>query len=211
MNKFQENNSNPQNTNSQNNSQTQNNPPNDQEPSLMSILSSVLTPLVPTLVAKLTGQKLPAITNPVPNDQSSQQLFPVLQSMIDTQNLLLQEIVLLKRNDQNIANSFQSLRLTHEKKQIELGTNQVYKLELNLPLLLPKLEEVFGVDPHSVVLPLLLQLITPAYNFSEQHQNLTGLFLGRDPDYRTLECELRDRYAEEELPDKNYLAEEIAL
>lgn len=112
------------NLNSQNNSQPSNNSSPDQEPSLMSIVNSILTPLVPVLVSKLTGQKLPAV-NTANNDQNNlQQLTPVLQNMINTQNILLQEIVLLKRNDQNIANGFQNFRLTHEKKQIELGTNQ---------------------------------------------------------------------------------------
>ena len=56
-----------------------------------------------------------------------------------------------------------------------------------------------------------LKLITHAYNFSEKHQNLTGLFLGKDVDYRTLELELRDKYVEEKLPSKEHLAEEIAF
>ena len=113
------------NLNPQNNSQTQDNSSVEQEPSLMSIVNSVLTPLVPVLVSKLTGQKLP-IANITPNnDQNTlQQLTPVLQNMISTQNILLQEIVLLKRNDQNIANNFQNFRLTHEKKQLEFNQNQ---------------------------------------------------------------------------------------
>src|SRR2546421_1929107 len=102
-----------------------NSPPlnnSSEEPSLMSIVSSVLTPLIPVFMAKLTGQKLPM--NTATNDQQSlQQLTPVLQTMIHTQNLLLQEIVILKQNAQNIANSFQNLRLTHkqESKQIEFN------------------------------------------------------------------------------------------
>ena len=126
MSKFQENSLNNQNSNSQNqNSPTQNNSPSDQEPNLMTILSSVLTPLIPVVVAKLTGQKLPVANITPNNDQNSlQQLTPVLQNMINTQNLLLQEIILLKRNEQNIANGFQSLRLTHEKKQVEFNQNQ---------------------------------------------------------------------------------------
>jgi len=107
----------------ENNSQSSNNSSVDQEPSLMNILSSVLTPLVPVLVSKLTGQKLP-VANPNNDQNSLSQLTPILQNMINTQNLLLQEVILLKKNDQNIANGFQNLRLTHERKQIELGTNQ---------------------------------------------------------------------------------------
>jgi hypothetical protein len=41
---------------------------------------------------------------------------------------------------------------------------------------------------------------------------LTGLFLDRDVDYRTLLSDIESRCAEDqELPDKEYLAEEIAL
>src|SRR3954447_4014110 len=112
------------NLNSHNNSQPSNNSSVEQEPSLMSIVNSVLTPLVPVLVSKLTGQKFPAV-NTANNDQNNlQQLTPVLQNMINTQNILLQEIILLKRNDQNIANNFQNFRLTHEKKQLEFNPNQ---------------------------------------------------------------------------------------
>jgi hypothetical protein len=106
------------------NSQSQNNSSVEQEPSLMTIVSSVLTPLVPALVAKLTGQK--PLMNTVNNDQSLPTLTPVLQNMISTQNLLLQEIIMLKKNDQLFASNFQSLRLTHKKeeKQVEFNPNQ---------------------------------------------------------------------------------------
>ncbi|MDR1670576.1 MAG: hypothetical protein LBR43_02550 [Spiroplasmataceae bacterium] len=117
-------------TNNNTNSQTQNfqnaqvNSEN-QEPNLMAILGSVLTPLIPVFVAKLTGQKLP-MTSLVPQSQSDplEKLAPILQSMINTQNILLQEVSLLRNNAQNIANSFQNLRLTHEKKQLEFNPNQ---------------------------------------------------------------------------------------
>ena len=122
MSKTLENLLNENNLDSQNNSQPSNNSLSDQEPNLMSIVNSVLIPLVPALVAKITGQKLPI--NTVNNDQSLQQITPVLQNMINTQNILLQEIILLKRNDQNIANNFQNFRLTHEKKQLEFNQNQ---------------------------------------------------------------------------------------
>src|SRR3954470_17179264 len=108
------------------NSQTQNNSSQEQEPSLTAILANVLTPLIPVMITKLTGQKLP-VNNPIPNDQNSlQQLTPVLQNMISTQNLLLQEIVLLKKNDQFFASNFQNLRLTREreKQEIEFNPNQ---------------------------------------------------------------------------------------
>src|SRR5665213_3631447 len=103
MSKFQENSLNNQNTDSQNNSQTQNNSPADQEPSLTAILANILTPLIPVFMAKITGQKLPVANTAFPNNQQdNQQLVPVLQTIINTQNLLLQEIILLKKNAQNI-------------------------------------------------------------------------------------------------------------
>ena len=35
----------------------------------------------------------------------------------------------------------------------------VYKVDLNLPLLLPKLQEIFGADLKPVIIPLLLRFI----------------------------------------------------
>jgi hypothetical protein len=62
--------------------------------------------------------------NTVNNDQQSlQQLTPVLQNMISTQNLLLQEIIMLKKNDQVFASNFQNLRLTHERERKEIEFN----------------------------------------------------------------------------------------
>ena len=123
MSKFQENSLNNQNSQ---NTQTQNNPPVDQEPSWNTILASVANVLVPVMVTKLTGQKLPVNSvNTASGEQgATQQLIPILQSMVNTQNILLQEIILLKKTDQFLASNFQGLKLTHEKKQIELGTNQ---------------------------------------------------------------------------------------
>jgi hypothetical protein len=37
-----------------------------------------------------------------------------------------------------------------------------------------------------------------------------GLYLHQDTDYRTLLRDIENQYAEEELPDKEYLVEEIA-
>jgi hypothetical protein len=122
MNKFQENSQNQQ--NSPNNLPILTNPPVDQEPSLTSIFTGILTQLTPVLVSKLTGQKM-MMNNPAPSNQDNlSQLTPILQNMINTQNLLLQEIILLKKNDQTIANNFQGLKLTHERKQIEYNPQQ---------------------------------------------------------------------------------------
>lgn len=105
--------------NNNTNSQTQLNSEN-QEPNLMNILVGSLVPLIPIVLAKLTGQKLP-MASLVPNQPQDplEKLTPVLQSMINTQNILLQEIALLKKNDQ----IFQTFRLTHEKKQIDFNSN----------------------------------------------------------------------------------------
>lgn len=111
------------------NSQTQNHSDN-QEPNLMNILVGTLVPLIPVILAKMTGQKLPA--NTVSNEPNAlQQLTPVLQTMMNTQNLLLQEIAFLKKNDQIFANNFQNLKLTHktEQKQIEFNPHQNYENE----------------------------------------------------------------------------------
>ena len=120
MSKFPENS--PNNKNSQINN-SQNNSAVEQEPSLTAILANVLTPLVPVFMAKLTGQKL-SVANNAPADQGVlSQLTPVIQNLVNTQNILLQEIILLKKNDQVFASNFQGLKLTHERKQIEYNTN----------------------------------------------------------------------------------------
>jgi hypothetical protein len=56
-----------------------------------------------------------------------------------------------------------------------------------------------------------LKLITEPYTYKAEQQKLTGLFLSQDADYRTLCADLESQYAEEELPDKESLAEEIAF
>ena len=56
-----------------------------------------------------------------------------------------------------------------------------------------------------------IPLIKEPWKYEERQQKLSGLFLERDVDYRTLLLELEDQYAEEELPDKEILAEEIAF
>ena len=56
-----------------------------------------------------------------------------------------------------------------------------------------------------------LNLITELYRYEDAQQKLTGLFLHKDVDYRTLLGDMESQYAEEDLPDKEYLAEEIAV
>ena len=56
-----------------------------------------------------------------------------------------------------------------------------------------------------------IKLITEPWKFEERQQKLSGLFLDRDVDYRTLLGDIENQYAEEELPETEYLAEEVAL
>lgn len=55
-----------------------------------------------------------------------------------------------------------------------------------------------------------LKLITEPYRYEDKQNKLTGLFLHKDVDYRTLLGDIESQY-EEELPDKEIIAEEIAL
>jgi len=56
-----------------------------------------------------------------------------------------------------------------------------------------------------------IKLITEPWKFEDRQQKLSGLFLHRDVDYRTLLGDIENQYAEENLPDKEIFAEEIAL
>jgi len=56
-----------------------------------------------------------------------------------------------------------------------------------------------------------LKLITEPYRYEDKQEKLTGLFLHKDVDYRTLLSDVENQYSEEELPNKEYVAEEIAL
>ena len=56
-----------------------------------------------------------------------------------------------------------------------------------------------------------LNLITEDYTYEDKQQKLVGLFLNRDADYRTISADLASQYAEEDLPDKEYLAQEITF
>lgn len=57
-----------------------------------------------------------------------------------------------------------------------------------------------------------IPLITEAWKFEDQQQKKVGLFLDRDADYRTLLGDMQNQYYEDEnRPDQEYLAEEIAL
>ena len=57
-----------------------------------------------------------------------------------------------------------------------------------------------------------IPLITEPWRFEERQQKLTGLFLRRDVDYRSLLSDIEAQYYEtEDQPEPEYLAEEIAL
>jgi hypothetical protein len=55
-----------------------------------------------------------------------------------------------------------------------------------------------------------LKLITEPYCFEAKQEKLSGLFLGRDADYRTLLADIENQYSEN-LPQAEQLAEEIAV
>jgi hypothetical protein len=71
-------------------------------------------------------------------------------------------------------------------------------------------EKIYQLLTNTLPLPNL-KLITEPYRYEDKQQTLTGLFLHKDVDYRTLLGDIQNQYAEEELPDKEYLAEEITL
>jgi len=56
-----------------------------------------------------------------------------------------------------------------------------------------------------------IKLITEPWKFEDRQQKLSGLFLHRDVDYRTLLSDVENQYAEQDLPDKEVIAEQIAL
>jgi hypothetical protein len=55
-----------------------------------------------------------------------------------------------------------------------------------------------------------IKLITESYRYEEKQEKLTGLFLHKDTDYRTLLSDIENQ-SSEATSDKEYLAEEIAL
>jgi hypothetical protein len=70
-------------------------------------------------------------------------------------------------------------------------------------------EKIYQLLTKNIPLPNL-NLITEAYRYEDKQEKLTGLFLHKDVDYRTLLADVENQYSEE-LPDKDYLAEEIVL
>jgi len=70
--------------------------------------------------------------------------------------------------------------------------------------------KIYQLLTNNIPLPNL-KLITEPYTHKAEQQKLTGLFLDKDTDYRTLRADIESQYADEELPDKEFLAEEIAF
>jgi hypothetical protein len=56
-----------------------------------------------------------------------------------------------------------------------------------------------------------IKLIKEDYAFEDRQQKLSGLFLTRDVDYRTLLGDIENQYADTPLPDPEQLAEEITV
>ena len=71
-------------------------------------------------------------------------------------------------------------------------------------------EKIYKLLTNNVPLPGL-QLITKSYQFTDKDNSLTGLFLGKDVDYRTLMADIENQYYEQDLPTPEQLAEEIAV
>ena len=72
-------------------------------------------------------------------------------------------------------------------------------------------EKIYELLIRNLPLPGL-KLITHSYNYTDQHQSLTGLFCHKDVDYRTLLGDIESSYSDyQDLPKPEYLAEEIAL
>lgn len=71
-------------------------------------------------------------------------------------------------------------------------------------------EKIYSLLTNSVPLPNL-KLIKEAYRFEDKQNKLTGLFLDKDVDYRTLMSDVENNYAETKLPTAEQLAEEITV
>ena len=71
-------------------------------------------------------------------------------------------------------------------------------------------EKIYQILTRIIPLPNL-KLITEPYTYEDKQDKLTGLFLHKDADYRTICADLASQYDEEDLPDKEYLAEEITF
>jgi len=71
-------------------------------------------------------------------------------------------------------------------------------------------EKIYHLLTSNIPLPNL-KLIPEAYQFTDQQNELTGLFLGKDADYRVLTSDIENQYTGQALPTAEQLAEEIAV
>ena len=77
-------------------------------------------------------------------------------------------------------------------------------------------EKIYGLLTNSIPLPNL-NLITEFWQYEDRQQKLSGLYLHKDVDYRTVLIEIEDQWyrrVEEEgekLPSKEIMAEEVVL
>jgi len=71
-------------------------------------------------------------------------------------------------------------------------------------------EKIYQLLTSNIPLPNL-KLITEAYHFEDRQQKLSGLFLTKDVDYRTLLADIGNQYSDTNLPEAEQLAEEITV
>ena len=71
----------------------------------------------------------------------------------------------------------------------------VYKVELDLSLLLPKLQELFGVDLQPIAVPMLAQLVRKKINTLEKSKELKCLTSEDDLELKTLQEQEQKLYS----------------
>jgi len=97
---------------------------------------------------------------------------------------------------------------TLTKNSMNKKINPAEKFWSEVDLLAQK--KIYQLLTNNIPLPNL-NLITEPWRFESRQEKLTGLFLDRDVDYRTLLSDIENQYSEAPLPQKEFLAEEIAL
>ncbi|CAI2194050.1 8177_t:CDS:2 [Funneliformis geosporum] len=109
----------------------------------------------------------------------------------------------------------ESLKNTVETKTNEFKTlleqNIAYGQKTQRALTVPLM--VIAISLKVLVLSVMVQELSSSVskNLAHRQQKLSGLFLDRDVDYRTLLAEMEAQFSEEKQSDQEYLAEEIAL
>jgi len=112
--------------NEQSNGTLGNNSLNQENPKEKGIINTIgsFLPFAPLLFEQFTGQKLPQATGTIAEIQTNlQQLTTSLQQVLANQNQIFNKITNLETSASqqliSLDRRLQSLRLTHEKKQIE--------------------------------------------------------------------------------------------